>query len=145
MNWLRRLFSQNGYITASACEDDEDGFLSREDGRAFAARECHRDLLETESVISYVRNAEDFDDFCRVQISFDSQERGTYTIQLLPLSEREPDEMLDDAKIADVARRGRRINAVRLYRHLHQCPLAEAIQGVAGLERNDDNGGANSK
>lgn len=145
MNLLRRLFSRNAYITASACEDDAGSYLSRQQGRVFAARECHRDLIETASLISYVRYAEDFDDFCRVEISFDSQERGTYTIQLLPLNERASDERLDDAKIAEVARRDRRVNAVRMYRHLHQCSLAEAIQGVVELERNSDNVRAESK
>ncbi len=145
MNWLRKLFSQNIYVTASACEEGEDGYLSREEGRVFALRECHRDLIETASAISYVRYTDDFDDYCRVQIIFDSQERGTYTIQLLPLNEREPDEILDDAKIRDIARRDRRLNAVRLYRHLHQCSLGDAIKNVAELERNGDNDTVTSK
>ncbi|MCU0721365.1 MAG: hypothetical protein MUC83_16765 [Pirellula sp.] len=132
MNWLRKLF-------ASASEGSEDDFLTRDEAREFASRECLRDLIETVSAISYVRYTDDFDDYCRVQINFDDQERGTYTIQLLPLNEREPSEMLDDAKIKDVAVRDRRLNAVRLYRHLHQCSLADAIQKVAELERNNDN------
>jgi hypothetical protein len=145
MNWLRKLFPRNDYVTASACEDSEDGYVTREEGREFASRECHRDLVETASTISYVRYSADFDDYCRVQINFDDQERGTYTIQLLPLNERVPSEMLDDAKIKDVARRDRRLNAVRLYRHLHQCSLGDAIKRVAELERNDDNNTTISK
>lgn len=139
MNWLRKLFARNEYVTASASEDSEEGFLTRDEAREFVSRECHRDLIETDSTISYVRYTDDFDDYCRVQITFDDQERGMYAIQLLPLNEREPSEMLDDAKIKDVAARDRRLNAVRLYRHLHQCSLADAIQKIAELERNSDN------
>ena len=140
MNWLRKLFARNEYVTASASEDNEDGFFTRDDAREFARRECHRELIETASTISYVRYAADFDDYCRVRINFDDQERGTYTIQLLPLNEREPSEMFDDVKIKDLATRHRRLNAVRLYRHLHQCSLANAMQKVAEHEQNNDNG-----
>lgn len=136
MNWLRKLFARNEYVTASASKDS---FLTRDEAREFASRECHRDLIDTASTISYVRYTDDFDDYCRVQINFDDQERGTYTIRLLPLNEREPIEMLDDAKIKDVAGRDRRLNAVRLYRHLYQCSLADAMQKVAELERSNDN------
>ncbi len=139
MEWLRRLIPEKQHITPSAVENNGESFLTRDEANAFAVRDSHRDLIVVDSLISYVTYSGDFDDYCRVQITFDERDRGTYTIQLLPLEDRTAKELVDDSKILAIAKRDRRLNAVRLYRHHHRCTLAEAIERVAELERLNDN------
>lgn len=108
-------------------------YLSRAEAELIASQESLRGLTVTATRIEYVRYCSDFDDFCHVQIQFLDANRGVYEIRLLPISERLESEMLNDEHIASVARHGRRLNAVRLHRHLHSTTLIEAIDAVEAM------------
>jgi hypothetical protein len=118
----------------SSVRDDNDQILTFESAELLATTEASRDVTITPELISYIRYSNEFDDFCRVKIRFAEPDRGIYGIDLLPLTERNATELLDDQKILLVKRRERGINAVRLYRHLHGGSLRDAIDGLARLE-----------
>ena len=74
-----------------------------------------------------------FKDYCRVEIEFDETGRGPLTLRILPLEERQDDEMFTDEYIERVAQAGHLLDAMRLYRLLHSADLATARSAVEGM------------
>ncbi len=119
----------------SSVTDNDDAALTYQDAMLLGRCESVRDLRASSTEIAYVRFCQDFDDYCRVRIHFEKSDCGVYTIELLPNCERLNEEQLTNQKILQLARLDRRLNAVKLYRHLHQCSLQDAIVRLAELER----------
>jgi hypothetical protein len=99
-----------------------------------ARLEAIREFTAADDRISYVAYLDMFDDYCEVTIRFDGLGNGTYACRLLPIADRLQAEVLDDAKIRRIALNGRKLNAIRLYRHLHGVGIKDAVDAVAELE-----------
>ena len=119
--------------------DDEFPTLSFEEAEAMARRDAKRILQLDRAAIRYV--AYDpwfFHDYRKVSIVFDEMGRGLESFVMLPLAEREPDEHFTDAHIAHVAKAGKLLDAMRLYRLLHSADLATAKRAVEAMIKNPD-------
>lgn len=105
--------------------------LSYVEAETLAKTEAKRILQLDSQAICYVKfNPDSFPDYCRVDIVFDSTGRGLLSSTLLPLSERLDDEQLTDAHVEKVAKGGRVIDAIRLYRLLHSVHVGAAGMAV---------------
>ena len=105
--------------------------LSYEEAEALAKAEAKRILQMDSQAIRYVKfDAHSYPDYCRVDIVFDPTGRGSMMSTLLPLSERQDDEKLTDEHVEKVARSGRVIDAIRLYRLLHSVHVGTAAMAV---------------
>jgi hypothetical protein len=115
-------------------EDDEYQieYLTREQAIAAAREQATRDLVESESVISYVAFVAGLEDYCRCEFRFEPPQGWTQSCRMLTPAERMPGEQITDDRIRAVARAGNVITAIRLYRGLHGVGLAE---GKVGVER----------
>jgi hypothetical protein len=105
--------------------------LSYEEAEELAKTEAKRILQLDSQAIRYVKfNPHSFPDYCRVDILFDPTGRGPMVSTLLPLSERQDDEKLTDEHVEKVARSGRVLDAIRLYRLLHSVHVGTAAMAV---------------
>src|SRR5688500_1893432 len=107
-------------------------YLTREQAIAAAREQASRDLMESESVISYVAFVPDFADFCRCEFRFESPHGWVHSCRMLTAQERRPDEQITDERIRALAGSDDVITAIRLYRGKYGVGLAE---GKAGVER----------
>jgi len=110
--------------------------LSYEEAEALAKTEAKRILQLDSQAIRYVQfNPHSFPDYCRVDIVFDATGRKPMVSTLLPLSERQDDEKFTDQLVEKVARSGRVIDAIRLYRLLHSVHVGTAAMAVQRILR----------
>ena len=99
---------------------------------AIARSEATRDLVVSEASIRYVAFDPNFEDYCYCE--YVQEEYGLVkTVRLLRNEERLPGEEIQDERIIEVARSGRLIQAIRLYRAKYQVGLAEGKAGVESL------------
>src|SRR5262249_27235938 len=105
--------------------------LSFEEAEAIARRDAKRILQLDRSAVCYVQyDPLFFNDYRKVSIEFDEAGRGRMTFTILPLAEREPDEHFTDEHVMTVAKTGKLLDAIRLYRLLHSADLATAKHAV---------------
>jgi len=132
MRILRWLLGGRRRQSASAgdVESEEQEYLTYEEAREIAERDAKRALSFAPEKITYVCHEKGLADYCRIDIAFAEPDRGLMTLQLLPLAEREEDEMLTDDHIREVAQSGRTIAAIRLYRFLHSVGLKEGKEAI---------------
>jgi hypothetical protein len=112
----------------SDCDPQGERF-TRAEAEAIARSEATRDLVIGDRVIRYVAFVEDFADHCRCEFA-PAGEGWTKTIRHLRNDERTRDEAIDDARIAGLARNGRHLAAITLYRLKHNAGLPEAKAAV---------------
>jgi hypothetical protein len=117
-----------------ANEEDEYAiqYVSREEAIATAREQAARDLVVSESVISYVAFVPGMDDFCRCEFRTEASGGWVQSFRLLQATERNSEEQITDSRIREVAGAGRAISAIRLYRAKYGVGLAD---GKAGVER----------
>ena len=135
--WEKFWQERSAVVTGEGRVPDEDDefqveYLSREEALAAARERATRDLVESESVISYVAFVAGLEDFCRCEFRFEPPHGWVQSGRMLGPAERTPDERITDDRIRAAARTGNVISAIRLYRGLHGVGLAE---GKAGVER----------
>src|SRR5262249_28953206 len=105
--------------------------MAFEEAEAVAKQEAKRILQLDRQAVRYVKyDPEFFHDYCRVDIVFDDSGRGPVIFTMLPLSERQDDEHFTDAHVKNVARSGKVLDAIRLYRLLHSADLAAAQNAI---------------
>ena len=105
--------------------------MAFEEAEAAARKEAKRILQLDRQAVRYVKYDPEFShDYCRVDIVFDDSGRGPLTFTMLPLSERQDDEHFTDAHVKTVAKTGKVLDAIRLYRLLHSADLATAKNAV---------------
>ena len=137
MGLLRRIIKgiEAAFARRSPAPEDEDPSLrvTREAAIETARSMAARDLCETESAITYVGFVAAFDDYARC--AFLPDDKGwVFQFATLPQEERLLDEKITDEQIIAAARRGNRINAIRMYRNKYGASLAEAVEGLRRLE-----------
>ncbi len=115
-------------------DDDEDGYLTRDEALQFAKENAIRDLLISGTRITYICYEKTFDDYCRAEITGEA-DQWTITLTALANEQRLADERITDEKIRLVAASGRIIGAIRLYRLKYGVGLLEGKQGVESLLR----------
>jgi len=116
-------------------EGIEFDYLSHKEARSYSLNAAARDLIESETCISYVAYLESFDDYCRCQFTLEEKRGWLLSCRMLGDDERLPEERITDARIVEVADRGGMLNAIRLYRAKYHSGLAEAKTGVESLIR----------
>lgn len=107
-------------------------YLTHDQAVTIAREQAIRDLVESDSVISYVAFVPGVEDYCRCEFRFEPPHGWTQSYRMLTRAERTQDEQITEDRIRAVARSGNVISAIRLYRGLHGVGLAE---GKAGVER----------
>lgn len=113
-------------------EESEIEYLPRDEAVSVARAEALRDFVVSADSIRYVAFVSDFDDYCYCE--FVEEEGGWIkTIRLLTNKERLPGEEIPDTRIIALAKMGRRIEAIRLYRTKYEVDLAEGVAGVKAL------------
>jgi hypothetical protein len=113
-------------------QDNEFQHLTRDEAVRAARAQATRDLVESESSISYVAFVPDLQDYCLCEYRLEPPYGWMFSCRMLPQEQRHPSEQITDLHIAQVARSGNRIAAIRLYRGKYGASLAE---GTAGVER----------
>ncbi len=108
-------------------------YVTREEAVAQASEMAERDLVIGESEISFVSFVPVLGDYCRS--IFERVEVGQWQLSSRSLrsDEREPHELITDEAIVALARDGKTIGAIRLYRTKYDCDLAEAKRGLDSL------------
>ena len=76
-----------------------------------------------------------FQDYCLVSIVFDETGQGPISFRTLLPEERQVDEHITEAHIAEVARSGFLMLAIRLYCLLHNASLATAKAAVEAMTK----------
>jgi hypothetical protein len=110
-----------------------DTTYSYEEALKFAEAEAKRILQADRQAVRYVKYEDFFKDYCEVTFAFDESGRAPMTMRMLALNEREIDEHFTDQHILSVARGGRMLDAIRLYRLLHSADLATAKRAVEAM------------
>ncbi len=108
--------------------------LTREAALEIARAQALRDLTETADCISYVGYVEILCDYCLCQFQPDIEQYWHFSCTALPFEDRQPTEQITDAHIVAVARDGKMLQAIRLYRCQYDTGLAEAKAGVSRLQ-----------
>jgi hypothetical protein len=115
--------------------DDEFGEVERfsqEEALATARAEAQRDLTVSDESIRYVAFVPGLEDHCTCE--FIREDGGwVKTFRLLTTAERLPGEEIPDVRIVQLARSGKMVSAIRLYRAKHQVGLVEGKAGVESL------------
>jgi len=114
-------------------EDFEIKYVTRDEALEIARSQTVRDLTESESSISYVGFVPGVEDFCVCEFRYEAPHGWVQSCRVLREDERRPGEEITDAHIADVARSGNLISAIRLYRAKYGVGLAEGKAAVTGL------------
>jgi len=105
--------------------------MAFEEAEAAAKKEAKRILQLDRQAVRYVKyDPKFFHDYCRIDIVFDDSGRGPITFTMLPLSERQDGENFTDEHVKNVAKTGKVLDAIRLYRLLHSADLATAKRAV---------------
>jgi hypothetical protein len=115
--------------------DDEIGEEERftqEQALAAARAEALRDLTVSDDAIRYVALVPEFDDFCECE--FVRDEAGWFkAVGLLEPARRLPGEEITDERMIQLARTGKKISAIRMYRTKHGVGLVAGKLGVEAL------------
>lgn len=105
--------------------------LTFEEAEQAAMKEAKRILQLDRRAVRYIKyDPQFFHDYCRVDIVFDENGRGPIVFTMLPLSERQADETFTDEHVKNVAKIGKVLDAIRLYRLLHSVNLETAKKAV---------------
>lgn len=112
-------------------------YITYEQALRIARSETLRDLRESVASISYIGHMQDFHDYCFCE--FVREEGGWIKrIRGLMSHERLPEEQIQEKTIAELARSGDMIAAIRLYRLKHQVDLRVAHEAVNALRYGHD-------
>jgi hypothetical protein len=106
---------------------------SYDEALQFAKFEAKRIIQANRTAIRYVKYEDFFKDYCQVNFDFAAANRSSMMMQMLPLDQRQADELLTDDHIMSVARDGHFLDAIRLYRLLHSADLATAKRAIEDL------------
>jgi hypothetical protein len=115
-------------------EEHDNGIqhLTRDEAVRVARAQATRDLVESESSISYVAFVPDLQDYCLCEYRLEPPHGWVFSCRMLPLERRLPEEQIPDSRIVELARSGNILLAIHLYRGKYNTSLAE---GKAGVER----------
>ena len=118
-------------------DESEIEYLTREQVIARSRQETSRDIIESDSMISYTAFVPQFEDFCHCEFRLVLPHGWVGSIRVLRADERRADEQITDVGICEVARAGRLIPAIRLYRAKYGVGLADAKAHVDELMKRD--------
>jgi len=116
--------------------DDENQieYVSHAEARRVSGLEPTRGYVETDRSITYISYMPEFLDFC--QCEFTLMEGGwVETFRSLTPDERLAGEEIQDETILELAKSGKMVTAIRLYRTKHQAGLKAAFEAVQALVR----------
>src|ERR1051326_8914325 len=111
---------------------DEAERCTQDQALVTAKAEALRDLTVTDGSIRYVAFVPEFDDYCLCEFVLEN-ENWIKVIRMLTPSERSPGEEISDEKIILLARSGKMLSAIRLFRAKHQVGLVEGQLGGEAL------------
>ncbi|MES2462614.1 MAG: hypothetical protein V4671_18685 [Armatimonadota bacterium] len=121
-------------------EEFEELYVTRDEARQIAGLEALRYLEESDNRIAYVSFVSDLQDYCLCEFRHHPPQGWSFSCRMLHPELRLPGEQISDALIAERARSGNMIAAIRLYRGKYDVGLAEAKIAVERLLKTPRNG-----
>lgn len=118
---------------------DEVRRFTQEQALAAAKEEALRDLTVSEDAIRYIAFVPEFDDYCECE--YLREDAGWFkVVGLLEPARRLSGEEITDERMIQLARTGKKLSAIRMYRTKHGVGLLEGKLGVEGLLKQAESG-----